>query len=232
MRTATPRTGNCSTTPGPSSRPRSGSTSTGSRAGDEPGRLIGAVTRRYQIPYRPSANYNHCTTANGDAGKWWSSRDDECYNGKSFNVSANLGSLELPEQAIISVEYNTTHNGYEPIGESAPCFSAPGGCGYDSLNVGTFPTVFRWWARSPLPDDAYQNSTWTGAYCDNGAGGTGTFRLDAGCWTGFQPAFTVSATDYPTRDKHARPQGPACRGPRRAAPLYPRPPPWRRRSSP
>jgi hypothetical protein len=30
-------------------------------------------------------------------------------------------------------------------------------------------------------------------YCDGGTGGTGTFRLDAGCWTGYQPAFQVKA---------------------------------------
>ena len=46
----------------------------------------------------------------------------------------------------------------------------------------------------PRPDDAYLNSSFAGAYCD-GALGTGTFRLDEGCWTGYQPLFRVTATD-------------------------------------
>ena len=46
----------------------------------------------------------------------------------------------------------------------------------------------------PRPDDAYLYSTFGGAYCD-GSLGTGTFRLDEGCWTGFQPAIKVAATN-------------------------------------
>ena len=62
--------------------------------------------------------------------------DSTCKNGKAVKITAGLGSLDLPEKAIISVEYDTTHYGYEPIGEGAPCFSSSGGCPYDSLNVG------------------------------------------------------------------------------------------------
>ena len=158
----------------------------------EPGRLIGKVSHTYEIPYRPSANFTRCFGA--AAGRWYSVRDDACYNGRAVNITANLGSLELPEQAIISVEYDTTHYGYDPVGEGAACFGTSGGCPYDSLNVGTFgdaPSV----GTQPRPDDAYQYSTWNGAYCDNGANGVGVFRLDAGCWTGFQPAFKVAATN-------------------------------------
>jgi hypothetical protein len=157
----------------------------------EPGRLIGKVSHTYTLPYRPSANFTKCTGAN--AGKWFSVRDGKCNNGRAVNITANLGSLDLPEQAIISVEYDTTHFGYDPVGEGAPCFGSSGGCPYDSLNVGTFgnaPSV----GTQPRPDDAYLYSTSTGAYCD-GSLGTGTFRLDEGCWTGFQPAFKVAATD-------------------------------------
>ena len=157
----------------------------------EPGRLIGKVSHTYTLPYRPSANFTKCTGA--DAGKWFSVRDGKCNNGRAENITANLGSLELPEQAIVSVEYDTTHFGYDPVGEGASCFGTSGGCPYDSLNVGTFgsaPSV----GTQPRPDDAYLYSTWTGAYCD-GSLGTGTFRLDEGCWTGFQPAFKVAATD-------------------------------------
>jgi hypothetical protein len=190
-------TGNCSTTPGAKfSHPIRFNVYRVANNG-EAGRLVGAVTRTYAIPYRPSANYTHCTGDN--AGKWYSIRDASCKNGRAVNITAGLGSLDLPEKAIISVEYNTTHYGYEPIGD-APCVSTTAGCPYDSLNVGvgdgdtTTPAGEPTVGTQPTPDDAYVNSTWTGAYCD-GSLGTGTFRFDAGCWTGYQPLFKVRATD-------------------------------------
>ena len=36
----------------------------------------------------------------------------------------------------MTLAYNTTHFGYQPIGEDAPCYGQNGGCGYDALNVG------------------------------------------------------------------------------------------------
>ena len=98
----------------------------------------------------------------------------------------------IPDDVIVSLAYNTTHYGYSPIGESAPCYSSSGGCGYDALNValdGNSPSI----CSQPRPDDGWLNSTWGGAYCDGGAGGTGTFRLDAGCWTGYQPQLRLKA---------------------------------------
>jgi hypothetical protein len=157
---------------------------------NEPGELIGVVRHTFKMPYRPSANFAKCT--GDDAGKWYQATSGTCFNGKAFTVTFGLGSLDLPEKAIISVTYNTTHFGYHPIGESPTCFGSSSGCPYDALNVGTTDSAPSAGSQ-PLPDDAYLNSSWGGAYCDNGAGGTGTFRLDAGCWTGFQPAFKVRA---------------------------------------
>jgi hypothetical protein len=41
----------------------------------------------------------------------------------------------------------------------------------------------------------FLNSATPAVYCDGGTGGTGTFRLDDGCWTGYNPLvrFTVKA---------------------------------------
>jgi hypothetical protein len=161
------------------------------RGNDEPGTLLGRVTRTFDIPYRPSANYTHCTGDN--AGKWWSKTEDQCYNGKARNITFATGGTQLPDKVIISVAYNTTHAGYLPIGEDAPCYITDGGCGYDALNVGTGDSPASV-GNQPLPDDAYFNSTTGGQYCDGGAGGTGTFRLDSGCWTGLQSAFKVTAS--------------------------------------
>ena len=156
---------------------------------DEPGALIARVTRTFQLPYRPSANYNHCSGT--DDGKWWSKSDSTCYNGKAITRTVRLGGIALPDNVIIGIAYNTTHYGTSPIGESAPCFTSSGGCPYDALNVAVDapPTV----GTDPLPDDAYLNASAGGSYCDGGVGGTGTFRLDAGCWTGQQPALEVAA---------------------------------------
>lgn len=37
------------------------------------------------------------------------------------------------------------------------------------------------------------NSKCGGVYCDNSTGGLGNLRLDAGCWTGYQPVIKVEA---------------------------------------
>ena len=93
---------------------------------------------------------------------------------------------------IVGIAYNTTHYGSSPIGEAAPCFTESGGCPYDALNVATAPGAPSA-GLQPRPDDAYLDSSQGSQYCDAGAGGTGAFRLDAGCWTGFQPALKIRA---------------------------------------
>jgi len=168
------------------------------------GTKIVTATKTFQIPFRPSADDTHCTgpntadgfTGSGPNGEWFSSIDNKCYNGLVTPVVFNLTGT-IPQNAIITVAYNTTHFGYNPIGESAPCFGTPAGCGYDSLNVAlTGPVTV---GSQPDATDAYLNSTWTGAYCDNGVSGTGSLRLDTGCWTGFQPNIKVEV-NTPDKD--------------------------------
>jgi hypothetical protein len=160
-------------------------------AGNSVGSLVATSTQTFNIPYRPSADNTNCTGA--QAGEWYSATDNSCYNGFATPIAFNLPGTTLPNNAIISVAYNTTHYGYNPIGESTACYGTSAGCGYDSLNVAlTYPPST---GSVPNPTDAYLNSTWTGAYCDSGVSGTGTFRLDSGCWTGFQPAIQVTASE-------------------------------------
>ncbi len=40
------------------------------------------------------------------------------------------------QEVVWTVQFNTTHAGYAPIGEATTCFPTNPGCGYDSLNVG------------------------------------------------------------------------------------------------
>ena len=138
------------------------------------GTVIASNTITFDMPYRPSADPS-C----GD-GRW--SDGENCFNGKAFPISFTFNGITLPDNVIIGVSYNTSHYGETPLVTGGP---------YDSLNVGTNPTPSVG-TSLPTNNDAYLDSTWSGAYC-NGALGTGSFRLDAGCWTGYLPAFKVEA---------------------------------------
>jgi hypothetical protein len=150
-------------------------------AGNQPGTLLATQTTTFQIPFRPSANKKCPLTSEGVVG--WGK---ECFSGKAHNIKFVFPGVTLPQKAIIGVAYNTSDYGYTPT-------HGPD-VGQNSLNVAvrepseTGPAV----GAYPLPADAYLNSSWAGAYC-NGAEGTGTFRLDSGCWTGYQPSFTIKA---------------------------------------
>lgn len=167
--------------------------------GSAPGSKITSVTKTFNIPYRPSENGTHCTGK--QAGEWYDSTDRACYWGLDTPISFQLTGVTLPDEAVITLAYNTTNHGYAPYGP-APCTTSSGGCGYDSLNVAVTnppagggavaPSV----GSDPLPNDAYVNSTWSGAYCDSSNPGIGHLALDASpnpCWIGYQPAIEVQA---------------------------------------
>jgi hypothetical protein len=162
------------------------------------GTQIAQVTKKFKMPYRPSAS-TRCKGAS--AGAWYFR--GQCFNGKLFKIAFTLKGVVLPAKSIISVAYNTSGYGAEPQGYSNPCNSTPAGCYYDSLNVGltepanpekpepVAPSV----GADPAPEDAYQDSATASNYCDGGVGGTGKFRLDSGvppCWTGYQPLLKVA----------------------------------------
>jgi hypothetical protein len=165
------------------------------------GPLIATASQTFNIPYRPSHDPVNCPAT---PEKWFSAADGLCYNGFATPISFTLNSVTLPNKAIVSVAYNTTHYGYSPIGATA-CSATAAGCGYDSLNVGTapLPTI----GIAPQPSDAYLYDVFGSEYCDGGVGGTNVFRLDAGCWTGFQPAFEIAAVTI-----NPPPNKDACKG--------------------
>ena len=100
------------------------------------------VTQLETIPYRPSATPT-CPANSGtpQAGAAWFNSlapgGGACQNsiGKVLTFNFDPGTT-LPEQVVWTVEFNTTHYGYSPIGEAPTCFTGLGGCPYDSLNVG------------------------------------------------------------------------------------------------
>lgn len=159
-------------------------------ANDSVGSLIKTDTETFTMPYRPTADDGtNCNGAN--AGKWWDGHN--CYSGKAFDISFNLDNVTLPDNVIIGVAYDTSDYGAHPLGDATACHATPQGCPYDSLNVGTNPSPSVG-TSEPDSDSAYYNTTFAGFYGDNGAGGTGTFRLDSGNWTGYLPAFKVEAS--------------------------------------
>jgi hypothetical protein len=151
---------------------------------DSVGAQIAKLTNTFKIPYQPSTSPN-CP---GPEYGWYYKAQDRCVNGKLHKVKFGLKGVHLPSQAIITVSYNTSDYGEEPQG-TQPCSSESGGCPYDSLNVGLIrgATV----GSDPLPEDAYLSSTSGESYCDGGVAGTGSLRLDAGCWGGYQPEMEV-----------------------------------------
>jgi len=183
-------TDNCVTTPGATFSEPITLNIYNVNADNSPGSLVSTLTETFNIPFRPSADATNCTV-----GEWYDATDATCYNGLNTPISFDFTGLNvtLPNNVIIGVAYNTSDYGSTPYGDATTCHSTLEGCGYDSLNVSTNPLPSVGTAL-PTINDAYQSSTWAGAYCDLGEAGTGTFRLDAVCWTGYLPAFEVSAS--------------------------------------
>jgi hypothetical protein len=141
--------GDCASTPGHGFTIPGGITAKiYSDVGGVLGSVIATSTVNPTIPYRPSADNASCTGT--DAGKWFDSVAGVCRNG--YSASVTFSNWTFPhgahtftsgEEVVWTVQYNTSHAGYNPIGESTACFGSSGGCGYDSLNVGsmTFPNA-------------------------------------------------------------------------------------------
>ncbi|MFY9719313.1 MAG: hypothetical protein WAK16_06655 [Candidatus Cybelea sp.] len=155
-----------------------------------PGAVIATQTRTFNIPYRPSKDDVHCTGQN--LGMFVGPVDKLCDNGLSDVIWFNFKPLNvaLPAEAIVTVAYNTSDAGYNPIGQGAPCFTSPGGCGYDSLNVsadgdGGFV------GTNVDPNGVFVNFGDPAFYCSGS--GTGLI-LDSPCWTGYHPEIQVNAS--------------------------------------
>ncbi len=177
--------------------------------GANPGAKLAAATQTFNIDYRPSAS-PLCTE-----GRWYEKSSKSCFNGLAQNITFKLKNVKVPSSAIFGITYNTTHHGYAPIGQSAPCFSTPQGCGYDSLNVGLSedPTNVTK-GSSVVPGKPWLAAPSGDWYADGGAAGVGTFRMDspnAPAWWGvnspsdsapwFVPAIKVFANDENKNEK-------------------------------
>jgi hypothetical protein len=146
-----------------------------------PGAVIASRKRTFAIPFRPSADPTDCSA---NPTRWYSSKDDACYNGKAFKIVFEFSGLKLPDELVYGVSYNTSTSGDQPHG-TRPCQSTVEGCPDDSLNVG---------AEAGLPargTDVYPDGVFvdqqTGGDCASDATVPDEFSLDACNWHGFNP---------------------------------------------
>jgi hypothetical protein len=163
--------------------------------GGGPGPLLATKTVTPAIPYRPSAFGPPCL-----GERWSPDAGATCFNGFATPVEWDFSGgpvVNLPSNVIWTVAFNTSHYGSPALGELA-CFTEPGGCGYDSLNVGAETFVGSPFVGADLdPDGVIANSSWGGAYCDGGVGGTGTLREDTAptCWTPYRPLAEITTIE-------------------------------------
>jgi putative cell wall-binding protein len=164
------------------------------------GKLITSVTQDVTVPFRPSADAEHC----GD-NRWYNASTASCHNGYAFTTHFDVpGAYVLGESVLVTVSYNTQTHGHSPLGIGGP---------YNSLNVAVAddgPTV----GTDPDANQMFLDSTWAGAYGDNGAGGTGTLRADDG-WdpykglvialTADNDLLTAPSTHVAVRQKDVKP---------------------------
>jgi hypothetical protein len=142
---------------------------------DDASEVLAQSTQNVNIPYRPSAD-SRCT--GDDAGKWYSRTDHTCYNGYAVNVKTDFAGVatQLPDEVIFSTAFNTTTSGYDPVGPSQ-CNVDPGGCGYDSLNVGAWSAPNAPYVGTDINDDeVFRNGS-----------------MESG-WEGFRPLGAIQAT--------------------------------------
>jgi hypothetical protein len=157
-------------------------------SGPSVGALLTSRTFTVNFPYRPSANNKVCQGPN--AGAFLGPYDKMCDNGLSAGINFNMALPKtiLPQEIVVSVAYNTSDAGYNPVGQGTSCFGTSGGCPYDALNVsadGNGGFV----GGNLDPNGVFVNFGYPGNYCSgNGSG----FILDTPCWTGYHPEIKLT----------------------------------------
>jgi hypothetical protein len=160
--------------------------------GDTVGASIYTTTQTLAIPYRPSVDNTHCAAFPDPAGgavggDFWDGT--YCEAGLAANVTFTVPDITVPGTLIYGVSYATTSSGATPytVGGN-PCTSTEAGCFYDALNVGLSSDPDNMsTGTNTVANSIFQQSASGGSYCDGGTGGTGTFRLDSGCWQAQNP---------------------------------------------
>jgi hypothetical protein len=159
------------------------------------GTLLASHTQTFAIPYRPSSNTKFCQGQN--YGAFVGPVDKECDFGIAAPITFNMSlpATTIPDQVIVTVAFNTSDSGYNPVGHNTTCFQQ-GDCPYDSLNVSA-------WGNGGIddnigsaadPNGVMVNFTNTGFYCPNNPNSPpgSTLVDDTPCWTGYHPEIKVT----------------------------------------
>jgi hypothetical protein len=148
---------------------------------------LGSVTQTFSIPYRPSSTTVSAAKCGGDITAWYQPAQGHnasgCYHGVTSNVTFNLSGVTVPTDGniVYGIAFQTRDYGLNGgSGISGPA---------DSLNV----ALNTFTATPPGTGSIWLDSSWSGAYADNGLYGTGTFREDTGPWSPYVPAVKVGS---------------------------------------
>lgn len=144
-------------------------------------------TKSFKMLYRPSVSPK-CT-----GGRWYDEETATCYHGKAFVITlTGMKVKHVPNKAIVSVSYNTTTHGPNPIGEM-PCHKTSQGCPYDSLNIAVSEPAEHTLSLGSQPtEDVFVDSTYPEMFCEGGTEGTFGLASCPAFWEGAQPMFEIS----------------------------------------
>jgi len=165
---------------------------------DDRGPLLARVTRRFRIPYRPSAR-----GACPDEG-WTQGFGARCEFAQLHFVNFSFPRLTLPSRVILGLAFETADYGIEPVGKPGPynqlgvAVAADYVCrrlrAHNECLAGRYanaakadPSV----GSDPLPDQVYINTNYAPLPC---GGLAGSFGPTGPCWTHEQPVVEIRAS--------------------------------------
>jgi hypothetical protein len=161
-----------------------------------PGALLATATQTQTIPSATASC--PANDAGAPAGAAWfnpnATGGGACQNSIGTVLTFDTWTDEpgftgtLPANVIWTVAFQTSDYGPGGGVGTAACQTGPGGCPYDSLNVGTKTYAPNAFAGTDVdPNGAFLSSNNGQFYCDGGTGGVDFLRLDTPCWDGYRP---------------------------------------------
>jgi hypothetical protein len=159
---------------------------------------LGRVTKRFRIPYRPSARPG-CPDE-----RWTVGFGARCEFAQLHYVSFNFAKLTLKSRVILGLEFETEDYGAEPVGKAGPynllgvAVAAHYVCrhrvGHGDCLAGAYAngdTASPEVGSDPFPDQVYINTNYAPLPC---GGPAGSFGVTGPCWTHEQPVVEIRAS--------------------------------------
>ena len=105
-----------------------------------------------------------------------------CVYSKSVPLTFTFAGESLPQTVVWTVQFDTSHSGYQKIGDLNACNATDQGCGYDSLNVGALSYPNAPYAGTDVDEDIAYRSF----YAPNYAPPITPLGPESD-WTGYRP---------------------------------------------